>query len=73
VNVNEYDYAITPAKPLQAGTDRDVRATVCGSQANYPLPGLPDAYLPLITQGMSASGPAGVTDTFTSEGALTEI
>jgi hypothetical protein len=31
VNVNENDYAITPAKPLQAGTDRNVRATVCGA------------------------------------------
>ncbi len=31
VNVNENDYAITPAKPLQAGTDRNIRATVCGA------------------------------------------
>ena len=34
--VNENDYAITQAKPQQAGTDRNVHATVCGSRGRSP-------------------------------------
>jgi hypothetical protein len=35
--VNENDYAITQAKLQQAGTDRNVRATVCGGlRRNQP-------------------------------------
>jgi hypothetical protein len=35
--VNENDYAITQAKPQQAGTDSNVRATVCGGlRRNQP-------------------------------------